>query len=150
VSAFALPGQGPQGQSGPAGPTGPTGPTHDRNLTLLVTDPNGSAIVTGDGQRYVAVDDDLNGKNLIDADACLTTPSSSAAVQVQIHNVTQAADMLTTKISIDANESCSYTAATPPVIDTGNDDVATGDILRVDIDASGTGAKGLIVMLTFG
>ena len=34
------------------------------------------------------------------------------------------------------------------VIDTSNDDVLTGDFLRVDIDGAGTGAKGLIVMVT--
>jgi hypothetical protein len=57
--------------------------------------------------------------------------------------------MLTTKISIDASEFTSYTAAAAPVIDTGNDDVATGDLLAVDVDVAGTGAKGLGVLLTF-
>jgi hypothetical protein len=136
--------------AGPTGATGPTGPANERVLEVLVTDPNGAALTTGDGKAYLAISDDLNGLNLIDADACVTTVSSSGTPTIQIHNVTQAADMLTTKITIDANENCSYTAATAPVIDTGNDDVATGDILRIDVDVSGTGAKGLIVMLTFG
>jgi hypothetical protein len=39
-------------------------------------------------------------------------------------------------------------AAAAPVINTSNDDVLTGDFLRVDIDGAGTGAKGLIVMVT--
>ena len=51
--------------------------------------------------------------------------------------------MLTTKITIDASEFTSYTAAAAPVIDTGNDDVATGDLIAVDVDVAGTGAKGL-------
>ena len=46
------------------------------------------------------------------------------------------------------SETSSYTAATAPVINTSNDDVLTGDFLRVDIDGAGTGAKGLIVMVT--
>ena len=58
--------------------------------------------------------------------------------------------MLSTEITIDVSEFTSYTAATPPVIDTGHDGVATGDILRIDVDVAGTGAKGLIVVLTFG
>lgn len=58
--------------------------------------------------------------------------------------------MLTTRITIDVSENCSYTAAAPPVIDAGNDDVATGDILAIDVDVAGTGTKGLIVILTFG
>lgn len=49
---------------------------------------------------------------------------------------------------LDASETSSYTAATAPVINTSNDDVLTGDFLRVDIDGAGTGAKGLIVMVT--
>ena len=57
--------------------------------------------------------------------------------------------MLTTKISIDASEFTSYTAAAAPVIDTGNDDVATGDLIAIDVDVAGTGAKGLGVILTF-
>ena len=68
---------------------------------------------------------------------------------MQIRNITQTADMLTTKITIDASEFTSYTAATAPVIDTGNDDVATGDLIAIDVDVAGTGAKGLGVILTF-
>jgi hypothetical protein len=87
--------------------------------------------------------------NLTDADACVTTVSSSGNVTVQIRNVTQGADMLSTPITIEPSENCSYTSATQPVIDTGNDDVATGDLIRVDIDGAGTGTKGLIVILEF-
>jgi hypothetical protein len=57
--------------------------------------------------------------------------------------------MLSTRITIDVSAFTSYTAAAPPVIDGANDDVATGDIIRIDVDVAGTGAKGLIVILTF-
>ncbi len=64
--------------------------------------------------------------------------------------MTQAADMLTTKLTIDSGETDTSTAATAAVIDTANDDVATGDQIRIDVDAvSTTAAKGLIVELTF-
>ena len=46
----------------------------------------------------------FNGLNLTDADAFVTTVSSSGLPTVQIRNVTQTADMLTTKITIDASE----------------------------------------------
>lgn len=145
---------GPQGDPGGAtgntGTTGPTGPTPDRVVEIIVTDPNGNALTTGDGKAYIVISDDLNGLNLIDADAGVITVSSSGAVTVQVRNVTQAADMLSTAITIDQSENTSYTAATPPVIDGGNDDVATGDIIAIDIDGAGTGAKGLIVILSFG
>jgi hypothetical protein len=120
-----------------------------RTVQILVTDPNGLALTTGDGKAYFTVPTLLNGHNLVAAHAALTTVSSSGLPTVQIANVTDSVDMLSTKISVDASELTSYTAATPPVIDTAHDDVATGDLLRVDVDVAGTGAKGLMVILTF-
>lgn len=52
-------------------------------------------------------------------------------------------------VTIDANEVSSYTAATPGVVNPANDDLATGDLLRVDVDTAGTGAKGLVVSIEF-
>lgn len=118
-------------------------------VTILVSDPNGSAITTGDGKAYFRVPSILNGLDLTSVAAALTTASSSGIPTIQIHNLTQAADMLTTKITIDASETDSSTAAAAAVIDTANDDVATGDMLRIDIDVAGTGAKGLIVEMQF-
>lgn len=120
-----------------------------RVIEVLVTDPNGSALTTGDGKAYITIPSELNGYNMVDADAAVTTASSSGTPTIQIHNVTDSQDMLSTSITIDANEKTSYTAATAPVINTSYDDVATGDILRVDVDTAGTGAKGLMVILSF-
>jgi hypothetical protein len=39
--------------------------------------------------------------------------------------------------------------ATAAVINTDYDDVATGDLIAIDVDVAGTGAKGLGVILTF-
>ncbi len=118
-------------------------------ITLLVSDPAGSAITTGDGKAYWRVPSTVGGMDLVAVAAAVTTVSSSGIPTVQIANVTQAADMLTTKLTIDASETDSSTAATAAVIDTGNDDVATGDMLRIDIDVAGTGAKGLMVEMQF-
>lgn len=106
-------------------------------------------LTTGDGKFIFAVSDDIDGMNLVDADAYVTTVSSSGTPTIQIRNVTQAADMLSTRITIDASEFTSYTAATPPVIDLANDDVAKGDRIAIDVDVAGTGAKGLGVILEF-
>lgn len=122
----------------------------EHEVQLLVSDPNGSAITTGDGKCPFLVPARLNGLNLVGIYGAVTTVSSSGIPTVQIRNETQTADMLTTKLTIDANEKTSFTAAAAAVIDTGNDDVATGDLLWVDIDVAGTGAKGLIVGLIFG
>ncbi len=108
-----------------------------------------TVITTGDGKIIFMIPTALGGCDLTAAASFVTTVSSSGLPTVQIRNVTQAADMLTTKITIDVSEFTSYTAATPPVIDTGNDDVATGDLIAIDVDVAGTGAKGLGVVLTF-
>ena len=83
------------------------------------------------------------------AHASVTTVSSSGLPSIAIYNLTDSQDILSTNITIDATENTSYTATTAPVINTSYDDVATGDIIRVDIDGAGTGAKGLSVILTF-
>lgn len=106
-------------------------------------------VSSGDGKFIFACSDDMDGMNLVDADAFITTVSSSGIVTVQIRNITQAADMLSTRITIDVGEFTSYSAATAPAIDTGNDDVAMADRIAIDVDVAGTGAKGLGVILAF-
>jgi hypothetical protein len=122
-----------------------------RVIELVASDPNSpSAISVADGLAYFVVPPEMDGMNLTRAEAALVgVVSSSGTPTVQIANVTDAVDMLSTKITIDATERTSYTAAVPSVVNTATDDVATGDILRVDVDVAGTGAKGLVVILTF-
>jgi len=105
---------------------------------------------TGDGQVVFEIPADLGGTNLVSVRAYVTTVSSSGLPTVQIRNVTQAVDMLSTKVTIDASEKSSRTATTPAVIDTANDDVADGDQIAIDVDVAGTGARGLGVILRFG
>jgi hypothetical protein len=59
-------------------------------------------------------------------------------------------DMFSTEITIDAGDTTSYTATTPPVVDTGVDQVFTGQTLRVDVDTiPATLGLGLAVILSF-
>lgn len=119
-----------------------------RIIQLKVLD-DATELTTGDGKLIFCIPSELNGYNLIGANAFITTVSSSGNVTVQIRNITDTADMLSTRITIDATELTSFSAAAAPVIDTTHDDVATGDLIAVDIDGAGTGAKGLGVILTF-
>ena len=113
-----------------------------------------TALATGDGKFVFAIPDDLDGTDLSAAAAYVTTNSSSGAVTVQIRNVSRSVDMLSTRVTIDSGEPTSYTAATPSVVDTtgspANNSVSTGNLIAVDVDTAGTGAKGLGVILTFG
>lgn len=119
---------------------------------VLVTDPNGADLATGDGKAYLTVPAAWNGKSVLSIHAGLTTASSSGTPTVQVARIRGGTpvDVLSTAITIDANELNSYTAATPPVVNTANDDLSTGDLLRVDTDVAGTGAKGLMVMIAVG
>jgi hypothetical protein len=87
---------------------------------------------------------------LLRISAYVTTVSSSGLVTVMLRNVTQAVDMLTTAVTIDANEFSSNNAATPSVIDQDNLEVNVDDLLAIDVDTAGTGAKGLGVIAEFG
>lgn len=116
---------------------------------ILVTDPAGSALTTGDGKAYFPVPPELNGMNLVNVYGALTEVSTSGIPTFQVANVTDGVDMLSTKLTIDANELTSYTAAAAVVIDGTKDDVATGDLLRIDCDVSGTDAKGVMITLVF-
>ena len=105
---------------------------------------------TGDGAGHIFIPSSVGGMDLVTAHAYVETAGTTGTTDIQIHNETQAADMLTTKITIDSGETSSRTAATAPVIDTANDDVAAGDKIRFDVDAvSTTAAAGLWVELEF-
>jgi len=99
-----------------------------------------------DGHAYIGpLPAALNGMNLISAAANTITAGVTNATTIQIHNVTDAADMLSANISI-------ATTAThgTGTVDTDHDDVATSDMLRIDVDAiSTTAPKGLFVTLEF-
>ena len=57
--------------------------------------------------------------------------------------------MLSTAITIDDTEFNSYTAATQPVINFTNAQLAKGDRIAVDVDDAGDGAaKGLTIVLS--
>lgn len=125
------------------------GSTLGKRVVQIKVIDDATALTSGDGKAYIVIPSELNGMNLVDAGAMVSTVSSSGTPTYQIHNVTDSQDMLSTRITIDANENTSYTAATAPVINTSYDDVATGDILRIDKDVAGTGEKGDTIMLSF-
>jgi hypothetical protein len=105
---------------------------------------------TGDGKAYFTIPDNVGGMNLVSVHARVVTAGTTGTTDIQIHNLTQAADMLSTKLTIDSGDTGSDAAATAAVIDTANDDVATNDLIRIDVDAvSTTAAQGLIVTFEF-
>jgi len=117
----------------------------------------GTALTTGDGKAYFVIPAELNGMNLVDVQATVTTTSSSGDPNFDVARGRQASattahayvDVLSTNITIDATEYDSKDDATQRAIDSANDDVLTGDIYRFDIDTAGTGTAGALFRLSF-
>lgn len=106
-------------------------------------------LVAGDGAFVFEIPEDLDTAVLTKAEAFVTTVASAVTTEIQIRNVTAAVDMLSTKISIDVGQKNSKDAFTQPVVNLANDDVSWGDHIAIDVDAAGTGAKGLGIILYF-
>lgn len=118
---------------------------------LVILDAN-TALSTGDkqGNIYFIVDNILDGMDLFYVRAIVDTASSSGDPTFQIRNVTNSnADMLSTRVTIDATETDSKDDANAFAIDTTKANVANGDKIAIDGDVSGTGTKGLYIILGF-
>lgn len=105
---------------------------------------------TGDGKAFFRVPAELNGMNLTGVAASVYTAGTTGTTDIQLRNKTDSQDMLSVKLTIDSAETDTSTAATAATINTSYDDVATGDIIAVDVDAiSTTPAQGLYVEMRF-
>ena len=120
----------------------------ERVIQMVVVD-FGTALTTGDSKFFFHVPSTLNGFNVVDVHAEVFTAPTGRTIEVELYNVNGGADILSTPISIDISETGSDTAAAPPVIDVAQDDLATNDVIRVDIDyvGSSTAGSGLVVTL---
>lgn len=112
----------------------------------------GVDLTTGDGKAFFTVPPQLNSLTLRSVYGALSTASTSGVINVQLANVTDGYDFLTTKLTFDVNETTTGTASVPCVIDTsaGRNVVVAGDLIRLDVDAAGTNARNLQVTLGFG
>jgi hypothetical protein len=127
-------------------PDGLAGSNYGEEVVSLLIN-NATVLTTGDGKVYFRIPSKLNGWDIVEVAAARV--AGTGTPDVQIHNVTDAVDVLSTVITIDTSEVDSSTAATPPVINTSNDSVATADRLRIDIDDAGTSTTWLEVQITF-
>ena len=117
-----------------------------KELTLKIQS-DITILTTGDGKYIYTVPSSLNGWTLTAIHASLTTVSSLNKPEFKVYNLTDSVEMLSTNVTIDANEFTSYDATTPAVISNGL--VATKDRLRFDVVGAGIGAKGWSMILTF-
>lgn len=132
-------------------PDGLAGSVHGvKNLDFYILDA-AYLITTGDGKAYSRIPSEYNGMNIVSVSCAVHTTSSSGTPTVQLSRGRQSSattahsyvDVLSTRVTIDATEYDSKDASAAAVINASNDDVATGDMFRWDVDVIGTGTKGL-------
>lgn len=116
-----------------------------RTMMLVIT----GALKVGDTAAHFEIPRVMSGYNLKYVSACLQTNGTSGTTDFQIRNVTKARDLLTTKLTIDANEPCSITAATAFAVNGSNDDVSHPDVMAIDVDAVSTSAAVAAVEMEF-
>lgn len=105
-----------------------------------------TAVTTGDGKAYITIPEALNGMNLVRAQATVVTAGTTNATTVMVHNKTDTQDMLSGAISIASGG----TVGTVGTVNGSFDDVATNDVIRIDVDSvSTTAPQGLMVVLEF-
>lgn len=114
---------------------------------------NGSTALTTSDKFYFRIPAGLSGMNLVSVTGSVGTgaagASSSGTPTFTVKNVTDNNQMLSTSLTIDANEYTSATAATAVVIDTTKDDVVTDDLIEVACTTAGTGVTYAVVTLGF-
>lgn len=114
---------------------------------------NTTTALTTSEKFYFRIPAGLTGMNLISVTGAVGTgaagSSSSGTPTFTVKNVTDAVQMLSTSLTIDANEYTSATAATAAVIDTTKDDVVTDDLIEIAVTTAGTGVTYAMVTLGF-
>ena len=114
---------------------------------------NGTTALTTSEKVYFRIPAALNGMNLVSVTGSVGTgaagSSSSGTPTFTVKNVTDGNQMLSTSLTIDANEYTSATAATPVAINGSFDDVVTDDLIEVAVTTAGTGVTYAVVTCGF-
>ena len=116
------------------------------------------AVTIGDNKVLYKISPSLYGMTLISVGAGVNVVSSSGAVTVDLARCLAVAtgnacsgtvqDLLSTNITIDANEDDTELAAAAAVL-ANNTNFVAGEWVRFDVDGAGTGVQGLVVWLEF-
>lgn len=117
----------------------PTWVAHPEVLVIPISD-EATAITTGTAKVTFRMPFAMH---LTDVRASLTAASSSGTPTFDINE--GGASILSTKLTVDASETTSTTAATPAVI--SDPDLADAAEITIDVDVAGTGAKGAKIYL---
>ena len=101
--------------------------------------PADEGLETGDGQGYFFITDVHDGMDVVKVKACLTGSTGSGTTTVTLRNYTDSHDIATMSISSGQRTGVDTSFTYPSL--------AEDDLLRVDIDAVGSGAEGLDIWI---
>jgi hypothetical protein len=109
-----------------------------------------STVFTGDAQQYMLITHQLHNLDLVEVAGYVSGQSTSGAITAQIRNIITGFDLLSTPLTINANQYTSYAVGTTPaVVDPAHKTVSKGDLLRFDVDTAGANARGLGITVRF-
>lgn len=123
------------------------GSNYGKRVVGLALFDSASSVEVGDGTYGIPITAELNGWNIIQVTAFVHTKGVTGTTDVQVRRRRAGSDVdvLSTKVTIGDEW-----YASDGVVNTANDDLATGDMLYVDFDAihSGTAPLGASVAIT--
>jgi hypothetical protein len=143
--------QGGQGDPGLQGAPGVDGLDAPALVSVPVhTTDEAVASASGAGGAFWRVPAAFDGYRLAAIGASVFTPGTGGSTSIQVRNVTQSVDMLSTPMLIEDGETGTQTSSQPGTIDTNNAVVAEGDLLVFDLTVTASSAPmGLIADLIF-
>jgi hypothetical protein len=122
------------------------GSDYGKRVIEIMHTQSDTAVSTGDGTVGIGITAELNGWNIVDYYGFVHTQGVTGTTDIQLRRRRSGSDVdvMSTKATIGAEY-----YANDGVINTSNDDLATGDQLYVDVDAvhSGTAPNGLTVAI---
>lgn len=109
------------------------------------------SLTAGDSKSVIRIGTELNGLYLKYIGASVSTPSDSGDISISLSRLRDGVftDILTSNITIDANEYDSTQSATQYVIDINANTVQEADQIHINVDSAGSNAKGLVVSFSF-
>jgi hypothetical protein len=119
-----------------------------KGVTIKVVDA-ATALSTGSAKANFRIPPEVSGLKVTGVFAHVYTASSSGLPTINFTGTAFSGNLLSTNLTIDANETDSATAATAYVIDTSKNSVTTSDVLSIDVTGAGTGTKGLDIGVSF-
>lgn len=120
----------------------------NRIIHLIIYDKDTAVPNLTDDVFRFSVPEDLDGYKIVSIGLLVNTASAEDFLDVDVRNSRLSHSIFSTRPTIDATEKTNYTSEQEGTIDTGYDDLQTGDELIIDLKQDYGDFEGLQVVLT--